>query len=279
MGTITNLDLNDPRFSAINATTRNPATTSSKYQFVSTKDTLSLLSDYGFRPVMAMQAKVKNPIKEGFQRHAIQLENDALSNLLPGVAKPQLLMRHAHDGGSSLQMLLALHVFVCSNGAVRHSGDLGDIRISHSKLSTAMLEQHLKQFVERAPLIVQDFERWNRIRIQDGEAPRFAREAIELRFSEPNRTWSLAPTEGQERYPVLPEAVLEPRRYEQRENTLWNVFNRVQEALVDKGGVKTSTKSKRGNPLTLRPIRGIDANVKLNQGIWQLADQYSQQAA
>ena len=267
--------LDPQKFSAIHATGRNPATTTEKYNFISTKDTLDILSDYGFHAVRATQSNVRLPHKEGFQKHSITLESPTMNSLLPRVGRPTLTLRHAHDGASRLHFIPGFLVLVCSNGLHAPWSDGSEIRVAHSRLSAATLEEAIRAFMVRIPGMAAQIERWHQVTLTDGLQDQFARKAIELRFNEDEFTWALEAPEGKKTYPVTRQQVLEVRRTTQSAPTLWNVFNRVQEALVDKGGVKTRTLSRRGNPLMLRPIRGIDSNVKLNKGIWALADEFA----
>ena len=65
--------------------------------------------------------------------------------------------------------------------------------------------------------------------------------------------------------------LLEVKREADKENTLWNVFNRVQEHLVQ-GGIKGVSES--GANIETRPINHIDKNIKVNTGLWSLAEEY-----
>jgi hypothetical protein len=72
---------------------------------------------------------------------------------------------------------------------------------------------------------------------------------------------------------VTPEQVIYPRRHEDASNSLWNVFNRSQESLVN-GGLHYSQRNARGSLVhrTSRPVRAIDGNVQLNRALWALAE-------
>jgi hypothetical protein len=71
--------------------------------------------------------------------------------------------------------------------------------------------------------------------------------------------------------------LLSSRRFEDRRDDLWTVFNRVQENLT-KGGLRGRSAS--GRAMSTRPVTGTgtgtgtgtDQNVKLNRALWMLAD-------
>lgn len=78
---------------------------------------------------------------------------------------------------------------------------------------------------------------------------------------------------GEEHQPVTATQILTPRRYEDRQNDLWSVFNRCQENLL-KGGLPGRTaKGKRSHT---RAVNGIDGDIKLNRALWVMAEQMQQ---
>ncbi|MFP3531730.1 DUF932 domain-containing protein, partial [Burkholderia sp. SIMBA_013] len=88
----------------------------------------------------------------------------------------------------------------------------------------------------------------------------FARSALALRYD---------PTDAEAPAPIAESQLLAPRRFEDRRDDLWTVFNRVQENLT-KGGLHG--RSRTGRAMSTRPITGIDQDVKLNRALWMLAD-------
>ena len=59
------------------------------------------------------------------------------------------------------------------------------------------------------------------------------------------------------------------QRDEDEAPTLWNVFNRVQEAII-RGGIKGSNKVT-GKTFTSKAITAIDANLKINKELFATA--------
>jgi hypothetical protein len=88
----------------------------------------------------------------------------------------------------------------------------------------------------------------------------FAKAALTYRF-------------GEDHQPVTASQILTPRRYEDRQDDLWSVFNRCQENLL-KGGLPGRTaKGKRSHT---RAVKGIDGDVKLNRALWVMAEELQQ---
>ena len=93
--------------------------------------------------------------------------------------------------------------------------------------------------------------------------PSFAHEAFFLRWSE-----SECPD-------FSPVRLLEAKRSADRSNDLFTVFNVVQENII-KGGIRFSSKNDDGifERNKVRAITSIDANIKINKGLWSLSEKY-----
>jgi len=60
--------------------------------------------------------------------------------------------------------------------------------------------------------------------------------------------------------------LLKVHRTADEKPTLWNVYNRIQEAII-RGGIKGKNKAT-GKSFTSKAINAIDANIKLNQELF-----------
>lgn len=78
---------------------------------------------------------------------------------------------------------------------------------------------------------------------------------------------------GEEHQPVAATQILTPRRYEDRKDDLWSVFNRIQENLL-KGGLPGRTA--KGKRTHTRAVNGIDGDIRLNRALWVMAEQMQQ---
>ncbi|HEY2452187.1 MAG TPA: DUF932 domain-containing protein, partial [Scandinavium sp.] len=72
--------------------------------------------------------------------------------------------------------------------------------------------------------------------------------------------------------PVTAEKILIPRRYEDKKTDLWTTFNTIQENLI-KGGIPGRTA--KGRNARTRPVTGIDGDIKLNQVLWKMAEEFA----
>ncbi|PLC59970.1 hypothetical protein B9P82_27665, partial [Citrobacter sp. L55] len=78
---------------------------------------------------------------------------------------------------------------------------------------------------------------------------------------------------GEEHQPVTEAQVLSPRRWQDEQNDLWTVFNRLQENL-QKGGLAGRTAQ--GKRSRTRAVKGIDGDLKLNRALWVMAEELQQ---
>lgn len=75
---------------------------------------------------------------------------------------------------------------------------------------------------------------------------------------------------GEEHQPITEAQVLQPRRFEDKKDDLWTVYQRLQENLI-KGGL--SGRNAKGKRARTRSVNGIDGDIKLNKALWVLTEQ------
>lgn len=83
--------------------------------------------------------------------------------------------------------------------------------------------------------------------------------------------------DGETSTPIKPEQLLIPRRYDDRANDLWTVFNSVQENCI-KGGLRGMIRDEFGRPRRVksRAVNGIDQDIKLNKALWTLSQRMAE---
>lgn len=226
---------------------------SDRYTYIPTIDIVNGLRREGFMPFMVAQSRTRDEGKQEHTKHMLRLRR---ADQINGAVANEIVLINSHDGTSSYQMLAGIFRFVCCNGMV--AGDtVEDIRVPHRGNIT-------HDVIEAAYTIVEDFDKVHEsidtmksIQLLPEESEIFARAALALKYDD-------------EHTPVSERQVLLPKRFEDKKNDLWTTFNRAQENLI-KGGQKGFATT--GKRTTTRPVQSIDNNVKLNKGLWILADQ------
>ncbi|MES3022802.1 MAG: DUF932 domain-containing protein [Pseudomonadota bacterium] len=231
------------------------ASRSERYTYIPTIEILQGLRKEGFSPFMVCQSCACTQSKREHTKHMVRLRHAAQ---IDGDEANEIILLNSHDGSSAYQMMAGVFRFVCANGMV--CGDvLNDIRFRHSG-------NVIDNVIEGACRVLDDFdlvegqkEGMKALTLSGGEQAAFARAALALRYD---------PVAGAA--PVTEQQVLRPQRTEDVGDDLWRTLNRVQEHMLT-GGLRG--RSATGRTSTTRQITAIDQNIKLNRGLWVLAEE------
>ena len=247
---------------------------SDQYVYISTEDMLDKLIDAGFFPVEARMSRTRKEDRRGFTKHMLRFRsrddlNKPDNSTLYGKAGVafEVILRNAHDGSGSYQMLAGLIRFACENGLIVSDGTVSEIKVLHrgtrSRLLDAVLES-AHTILDQGPKVADSLRLWQGIQLNRDQAIDFAREAHKLRFADSKGLINTA---------IQPEQLLIPRRPSDLGNSLWQTFNVIQENAI-RGGISADARDRRGNVKrsTTRGIKGIDGDVDLNRKLWALAD-------
>lgn len=225
-----------------------------RYSFIPTIDVLDGLRREGFQPFEVRQTRCRDEGKREHTKHLVRLRHpDAIS---AQGETPEIVLLNSHDGTSSYQLLAGFFRFVCSNGLI--AGDIcNDVRVRHTGNVIDNVIEGSYQVLDNVKEISNRIETYKATPLALPEQLAFAQAAQQLRWGDD------APIHDADQ-------IIRPRRFEDRQNNLWSVFNRAQENLL-KGGL--SGRSASGRRTRTREVAGVTENVKLNRALWTLADQ------
>ncbi|HAG1880416.1 TPA: DUF945 domain-containing protein [Salmonella enterica] len=229
---------------------------SERYAYIPTITVLENLQQEGFQPFFACQTRVRDPGRREYTKHMLRLRRAGEIN---GQHVPEIILLNSHDGSSSYQMLPGYFRAICTNGLVCGQS-LGEVRVPHRG-------NVVDRVIEGAYEVVGVFDR-----IEE------KRDAMQSLVLPPPAQHALAQAAltyryGEEYQPVTAAQILAPRRYEDRQDDLWSVFNRCQENLL-KGGLPGRTE--KGKRSHTRAVNGIDGDIRLNRALWVMAEQMQQ---
>lgn len=251
------------------AAATSPASRCSRaYNFVDTMEVLSALRGEGFVPVRASQRAVVEDRWDSHlhARHSIALHLEGAEKLSRTMraagAVPEMRLVNSSDGSTKFSLSMGVFRLVCANGLVAFREE-GSVVETHRRISAQeVIARARKLSALSLPLFAQ-IAIWQRQALNDRATQRFAREALALRLpsatEEERGAWNL-------------DSLLEVRRAEDAEQTLWNVLNRVQESAM-RGLFNGQTAE--GRALTSRPLTDIAREIRFNQQLWQLASAFS----
>ena len=222
-----------------------------RYSFIPTIQVIDGLRAEGFQPYEIRQTKVRDAGKREHTKHMVRMRH---ASSIAADEVPEIILLNSHDGTSSYQIMSGVFRFVCSNGLI--AGDMfNNIKVRHSGNVVGDVIEGATRVLEDAKQIGSRIDEYKAITLDYDEQQAFARSALQIRW-------------GDEK-PVQASRLLQPSRWQDRQDDLWTVYNRVQENMM-KGGV--AGRSATGRRTTTRAVGGVTENVKLNKALWTLAD-------
>jgi hypothetical protein len=233
---------------------------SDRYTFIPTSKIVSRMRAEGWAPVAAQEQAVRLDNRIGFQKHMIRFQQ---RNQIGrgGEYVAEIALVNSHDRSSAYQLHAAMYRLVCGNGLMVSDTTFEHISVRHSGGEADEIIAASFKLLANLPQLTANVESFRARQLNDPEAQAFAEAAIMLRW------------EAVQNAPVSAAKVLESRRYEDQGNSLWQVYNRVQENLLRGGQKDYSRRRDNGSrhPRT-RPVTGLSEDIRLNKSLWHLAE-------
>ncbi|ECV2982783.1 DUF945 domain-containing protein [Salmonella enterica] len=229
---------------------------SEKYSYIPTITLLENLRREGFEPFFACQSRVRDPGRRDYTKHMLRLRR---AGQITGQQVPEIIILNSHSGESSFQLLPGVFRSVCTNSFVCGQS-FGEIRVPHRGDIADKVIEGAYEVLGVFDRVEEKREAMQSLQVPPPAQQALAKAALTYRF-------------GEEHQPVATTQILTPRRYEDRKDDLWSVFNRIQENLL-KGGLPGRTVQ--GKRTHTRAVNGIDGDVKLNRALWLMAEQMQQ---
>lgn len=239
--------------------------TSQRYSFIPTYRIIEDMDQLGWkvRDAKGMKSTGKNKIRAEFGAHMIRFFNPEIRiNNENGIeAYPEILIKNNAMGVGKVQIEVGVIRLACSNGMVIKDQDLGSFKMRHRMYTFADMQALVNSIVERLPVAVQKINQFSETIMTPEQMRSFAAKALKTRL-------------GGDRTVTAEEIdqLLGVRRPEDEGNTLWKVFNRVQESIIRGGG---SFVDSTGKLRKMKPIKNFAQDMKLNGEIWEVASEYA----
>jgi hypothetical protein len=234
---------------------------SAKFRPIPTIEVLDGLRAQGFVPVRATQGGTRVPGKANFTKHAVRLRHigEAGRKLQVGDTSFEIVLRNGNDGTSAYHLNAGLFRLVCLNGLTVSEGEIDKVSVRHSGDVTSKVIEGTFTVLNSAEIALAAPQDWAQIQLPREAQLALAHEAHRVRFAD---------SDGNINTPVRAEQLLNVRRFDDRQNDLWQVWNRVQENVI-KGGISAFNADTRRNTTT-REIKGIDDDARINKALWDL---------
>lgn len=244
------------------ATKPNPKV-SSRYGFISTVEVLDNLRTSGWQPVRARQSYTRIEANRPFTRHEIVLRRpDAKPVLKLGDLMTEIRLINSHGTESCYHTLGGLYRLACSNGMLAATGSNYHIKVRHTINSVQGLVDAVTRIGDELPMLIATAELWSQIQLTETQQVELGRQALALRYDD------------KDKWPTTPQVIAtSTRRHADTGNDLWNTFNRVQENITRNGAISKSNlnRSSTGRVRSIRSVKSIDADIRINQQLWEAA--------
>jgi len=224
-----------------------------KYTFVPTFEILENFEKEGWNVYSAKQLG-----RTDYSTHEIRLRNGQLPQV--GDSLVEAIIRNSHNGLSSFQVSSGLYRLICSNGLTVPTSVAESINIRHMKLDMGVVRQVTDEFAERLPLIQRSVGRMESTQLSEGQTMDLVNKSMMVRWQK-----------GSVPSSINFQDILQPERNEDNGNSVWKVFNVIQEKFV-RGGVKYN--SKKGRSVSMKELKNFQNINRINTELWELAESY-----
>ena len=240
---------------------------SDHYSFVPTMNVVNDLRALGYEVVDAKQVKARKKSTNGYQKHMLTFEHPKYK--VEGKEEyPQILLTNSHDGGNAFTLSAGIFRLVCSNGLVIKTEDYGSARLVHKGYSFEAVQKLVKEFEETVSEVLNKITEMKKVELTKEQQIEFAKKAALLRFT------AKSYNEDNIADVVNIDDLLNVERKEDAGNGLYEVFNRVQESIVQgkylyaaSGKVNDAdTKTRKA-----RPIKNFKQSIDVNKKLSALA--------
>jgi len=249
----------------INPALRKKLGITDRYVHVPTEKVIEDVMKLGWTPINAYRVASRGQ-RTGTGRHMVKFVN--YDFMQEGKTEyPELLLTNSHDGTTAFKLDVGIFRLVCSNGMVVKSQDFGSMKVRHYGYDFETIKGAVNDLVEQIPDYLKQVEDMKEQKLEREQMLEFARQAAMLRMTKVNE-------EAIDKV-VDVESLLSVERKEDEGNGLWEVFNRLQEKVVNgKFNYALGKKERKA-----RPVKGFKSQVKLNQDLWELASSYLPETA
>lgn len=235
---------------------KSPTTTTDKYLHIPTSVVIEDLISLGWFPSSAKEVKARKNV--GYQKHLITFTNPNILIEADGDdVQPTILLTNSHDGKNAFHFRVGLIRFVCENGLVISDGDFCNVNIRHMGYTFSELQNRIQEVVENLPNVVNKINLFKETILTDEQIQDFAKKAIKLRFDN-EKSDMIVDIEG----------LLKVERSVDEGNSLWVIFNRIQEKFI-KGRFTYGDKNRKA-----RKIKNFTQDIQINKNLWELSSEY-----
>lgn len=240
---------------------------SDKYVQANTSTVIDDMAKLGWYPVEAKQKKARKN-SSGIQSfHMIAFQNPEVK-IMQGEdveAYPRIILTNSHDGMASFRFRVGLYRCICSNGLVICDENFADLTIRHINYTFDDLRHLVVKTMSDLPAYIEIMNKMKQTTLDKSQKYDFALRMLKLRKNVPDNE-KLNVSER-----TLTD-ILTPIRKEDEGDSLWNVFNVLQEKMI-KGGFMVES-GKEDKLRKMRPVKSFARDLSVNYKMFDTAIDY-----
>ena len=243
---------------------------SDKYVMANTSTVIDDMEKLGWKVVRAAQRKATKKSSGRFSYHMIALQNPEIK-ITKQIGNgeeivdcfPQIILTNSHDGLNSFHFRVGLFRCICSNGLVICSDKMADVKIRHIHYTFEALRKVVAEAIETVGAKVERMTQAAAVELTKEQKEEFAKKALGIRKN------ILVDEVDVDQETI--DDLLTPIRKEDEGNSLWNVFNVLQEK-VTKGGYQEAKEGKKARKV--RKVTSFIKDLDINSKLWQAMEEY-----
>ena len=233
---------------------------SKKYTHIPTERVIDDMELLGWKPVDAKEVQARTKSTQGVQKHMLVFRNDdvVINGEDGDTVYPQILITNSHDGKNAFQFTAGLFRMICENGLIIATDEFADLKMRHMGYTFEDLQVLIRGMVEKLPLTVEAMNKMKNVELEEEQMFNLAKSFLNIRVEGTNNTFNNQAIED----------VLESQRKKDEGNMLWEVFNRVQENIIE-GNFEYKTPS--GKLRQARVIKNFKQDQDVNKKMFSEA--------
>ena len=260
-----------------------------KYTHIPTEKVIDDMELLGWDVIDAKEVKARTKGTVGYQKHLVVFRNnDVVINEMPNniiqsdssptgyrrdngtfakknpidTVYPQILLTNSHDGKNAFTFTAGLFRMICENGIVIADKELNNIKMRHMGYTFEDLQVLISDIVKKLPLTVDAMNKMKEVELENEQVVQLAKDLLNIRIEGTDNT----PSENSE------FEVITTQRKEDEGNGLWEVFNVVQENIIN-GNFHYRTKL--GKERQARIIKNFKQDMDMNKKMFSKALEYA----
>jgi len=237
---------------------------SEKYTHIPTEQVIDDMGLLGWKPVDAKEVKARTKNTQGVQKHMLVFRNDdVVINCKDGdIVYPQILITNSHDGKNAFQFTAGLFRMICENGLVISTDEFADLKMRHMGYTFEDLQVLIRGMVEKLPLTVECMNKMKEVELKEEQMFDLAKSFLDIRVEGTENTFDIQAIDD----------VLSAQRKKDEGNMLWEVFNRVQENIIESN---FEYKTPKGKVRQARVIKNFKQDQDVNKKMFSKALEFA----